>query len=309
MGREMRREKKKKTRHYHLLPLSLRSPKEGGTSSIRSDPPKPMMTGQFPFRVRYLLSLESQPIIPFSLSSSSSSSSSYHGDTTPTLHPHHAAYNSCRSPKATSPARNSEAFGCVLLLLLFQLRCDATDRSLHPARRWSCMSSLDHYLAVHWLLSYAGAISRHASVPSRPSSSFHPYSRGRPPTRGQGSAHSGRGNGRGGKAYGLDLRAANKVSSDGLSGPSSLVPPPVPRPVVPPSNAEEKEAGEVSDSPSPPRVLAENNAQPSHDEGNESIWVKKTSKGGNMSLMTAAKKYVRFLFLFAGTSLVYSTSD
>lgn len=48
----------------------------------------------------------------------------------------------------------------------------------------------------------------------------------------------------------------------------------------------EKEEGEVSPEPS-----TENSAPPSR--GDE--WVKKTSRGGNMSLMTVQKRYVRHI--------------
>jgi len=61
--------------------------------------------------------------------------------------------------------------------------------------------------------------------------------------------------------------------------------------LVPPSlqaaQAEEKEAGELS----PPPVTADENISMAKRKEAEDAWVKKTSKGGNMSLMTVDKRY------------------
>ncbi len=133
------------------------------------------------------------------------------------------------------------------------------------------------------LFFFPGAISRHAAIPSN-ASTFHPYSPGRSFTRG-GQTSRGHGRGRGSRTYGLDLRAANKTSAIATIKSSS-------RPATPlePAMPEEKEAGELSPPPSAP---ADDEVQ-APDQGKESelSWVKKTSKGGNMSLMTVKKRCV-----------------
>ena len=127
-----------------------------------------------------------------------------------------------------------------------------------------------HKRAVLTFLVHLGAISRHAKVPARVSA-YHPYSTGRPTSR-HTSAGS-RGRGRGAKTYGLDLRAANKASASATPAP----------PVVQSPKDMEKEVGEVSPPPQAQEVKA---------QIVEESWVKKTSKGGNMSLMTAEKRSV-----------------
>ena len=113
-----------------------------------------------------------------------------------------------------------------------------------------------------------GAISRHATS----SNHHHPYHRGRASSRAGGSSRArgsrGRGRGRGG-SYGLDLRAANKVSSNSTTPTTDA--------------GVSKQAGEASDSPSPQQ------SHPALPDPAEQ-WVKTTSKRGNMSIMTMQKR-------------------
>lgn len=131
-----------------------------------------------------------------------------------------------------------------------------------------------------------GAISRHAG-PSRPSSydtnsRAHPYApRGAP--RGRGMSR-GRGLGRGGGSYGLDLRATNKATPPTASTGAPI---PASTPVTSSQSEKEKEDGEVSPGPSSPSKGKGKEEKPQAVEEN---WVKQTSKGGNMSLMTVQKR-------------------
>ena len=125
-----------------------------------------------------------------------------------------------------------------------------------------------------------GAISRHASVPSH-SISYHPYSRGRPTTRSQ-SASRGRGRARGGYTYGLNLRVSDKTASISPLEPSSSVPH-----TSQAFGPEDKEAGEIS-----PTATPADEEQLAKGKAIDMSWIKKTSKGGHMSLMTVQKRQV-----------------
>jgi hypothetical protein len=120
--------------------------------------------------------------------------------------------------------------------------------------------------------SWEGAISRHAKPTAQPT--FHPYARGRP-TRGI-TPFRARGRGRGGRggSYSLDLRSINKQASSSSGASTPITPSQAP-------NIRDKEAGELSP---PPQGIK------SVPEREENTWVKKTSKGGNMSLMTVKKR-------------------
>jgi hypothetical protein len=121
-----------------------------------------------------------------------------------------------------------------------------------------------------------GAISRHGhSGPSRPSSyptaqRPHPYaSRGVPRGR-------GRGRGRGG--YALDLRQS-KPAPSAVPAATSII------------KDAAREDGEVSPEGSEAEGSGTIKGKGKEVSPEKESWVKKTSKGGNMSLMTVEKRY------------------
>ncbi|RSH91402.1 hypothetical protein EHS25_009701 [Saitozyma podzolica] len=146
----------------------------------------------------------------------------------------------------------------------------------------------------------SGAISRHATS-HHPT--FHPY---RPPRGSSSRVKPPRGRGGRGGSFALDLRAANRLaqttatatatgSSAGNSAGPSAGSSRVASPFILADTAgkEEREAGEVT--PSPPGSVSgqgkgkekEKAAVPRSQPS--ASWVKGTSKGGNMSLMTVEK--------------------
>jgi len=122
----------------------------------------------------------------------------------------------------------------------------------------------------------SGAISRHGhSGPSRPSSyptatRPHPYaSRGAP---------GGRGRGRGRGGYALDLRQSKPVPS-------------VMKAATPVAQDIGREDGEVTPEESEAEGSGAIKGKGKEVSPEKESWVKKTSKGGNMSLMTVEKRY------------------
>ncbi|ORX39403.1 hypothetical protein BD324DRAFT_619574 [Kockovaella imperatae] len=124
----------------------------------------------------------------------------------------------------------------------------------------------------------SGAISRHATH-SNPHPTYHPYSqprgraRGSSFSRGGGVLSRGGGRGRGRGGYALDNRQLNKsqpTSANSSGRPIAAAPAPT----------TERELGELSPTPTPPNEPVNVVQEP---------WIKGTSKGGNLSLMTKEK--------------------